>query len=273
MPIITISRGTFAGGQQLADLLSKRLGFRCVSREMLYETVQQTYGITAEDISEIMEQAPTHLEHARERSDRLSLGQTRRRLFYALQASLCELLHSSDVIYHGQAGHLLLPGVQHVLCVRLIARRGQRINMAMERDRISKVAASKLVDQVDSERQRWTRSFYGVDWGDPALFDMVLNLDDLSIDDAVEITAHAAALPSYRVSEASSRAFADLCLSSAVMAELLSQPQTIKLDIHEVMADGGTVKIVGNLNPSQRQEARRVAEQVQGVKGFEIVES
>jgi FixJ family two-component response regulator len=35
MPIITISRGTFSGGKELAECLARSLGYACISREVL----------------------------------------------------------------------------------------------------------------------------------------------------------------------------------------------------------------------------------------------
>ena len=37
MAIITVSRGTYTGGQTVAQQLAERLGFECLSREELME--------------------------------------------------------------------------------------------------------------------------------------------------------------------------------------------------------------------------------------------
>lgn len=264
MAIITISRGTFAGGEQLATLLADRLGYREFSRETLYQRVEECYGFTAEEASEVMEQAPTHLEIAGKGQQRRSLGRRRRQFFYALQATLCRLIEDDDVVYHGQAGHLLLPEISHVLQVRLIAPRGLRVDMAMEREQISRFAASQKIDRVDSERGRWTQSFYGVNWGDPSLFDMVINLKDMSIEEAAEIIAVAAEQPFRRATEASRDEMRNLCLSSQVMARLVTDPQTSHLDM-EVEARGGRVKVLGFLKDKDRELVRKVARQVEGV--------
>ena len=49
MAVITISRGTFAGGEKLASALAQRLGYRAISREALYRQVQAEHGFQAED--------------------------------------------------------------------------------------------------------------------------------------------------------------------------------------------------------------------------------
>ena len=44
MPIITIYRGAFSGGQAVAERVAGELGYRCLSREVLQEASQR-YGI------------------------------------------------------------------------------------------------------------------------------------------------------------------------------------------------------------------------------------
>ena len=47
MAIITISRGTFSGGQSLAEYVAGKLGYRCLAREVLIEAARQ-YGVDEE---------------------------------------------------------------------------------------------------------------------------------------------------------------------------------------------------------------------------------
>jgi cytidylate kinase len=271
MALITISRGTFAGGAKLAELLAKRLGYRIVSREALYQQVEEAYGLTTAQVVEIMEQAPTHLELAVERNQRLAIGKRRRRLLFALQASLCGLLQKDEAIYHGHAGHLLLPGISHVLRIRLIAPRDIRIALAMERENLTKLEATKKVDRVDSERTRWVQAFFGVNWADSAIFDMVLNLEQMTLEEAAEITAHTAKLSSFLPSEKSLKGMQDLCLSSHVLAQLASHPDTSHLEV-EVGVDGGTVELLGFLSQEGRERAKKVLQEVPGVMKVETME-
>ncbi|MGC9027548.1 MAG: cytidylate kinase family protein, partial [bacterium] len=53
MAIITISRGTFSGGQMLAECLAKKLGYKSISREILIE-VAEKYGISENNLTRKM---------------------------------------------------------------------------------------------------------------------------------------------------------------------------------------------------------------------------
>lgn len=255
MPIITISRGTFAGGERLAALLGERLGYRSVSREMLYARVTASYGFAEEELQQIMTFTPSRLDQAHER---------RRRLFVSIQAALCDLIKDDQAVYHGHAGHLLLPGIVHVLRVRLIAPRSKRLRMAMEREGISAQQASGRIDQVDAERARWTEFVFGANWADPALYDVVLNLERMELDEAADVVVGMVRLPSYQASPASTRELADLALSSAVTAHLLADPTTASLEV-KVTARAGQVTLAGLSDPRRLDQALAVARRVPGV--------
>lgn len=265
MAIITISRGTFAGGEKLAELLAKRLSYRSVSRELLYTKLEEDYGFTTQEAAEIMEQAPSHLEFAVAKHDRKALGLRRRQLFFSLQASLCQLLGEDGVVYHGQSGHMLLPGVAHVLRVRLIAPRHVRVDLAMQREKLSKFEAAQKVDRVDSERARWTKAFFTADWSDPALYDMVFNLEGMTLDEMADVIAHTAKLPSFVPTAESKQAMRNLCLSSRVLAQLVRQPETATLEV-EIVVDEGTIRVLGHLAAADLKAAVGVVEGVEGVK-------
>jgi cytidylate kinase len=272
MAIVTISRGTFAGGEQLAATLAQRLGYRTVNRELLYRRVQSDYGFKPDELSELMEQAPSiRSAQVAERKSRVSIGERRRQLFIAVQAAACELLKDDDVVYAGLAGHLLLPGVAHVLRVRTVAPRATRTELCMEAEGLDRVAAGRKIDQVDAERARWTQSFFGVNWGDPLLFDLVLNLENLTIEDAAEIVVHAVSLERFRATAASRKKMEDLALASRVVASINADARRPAYAV-DVRADGGVVRLLGMLDRHELDRISKLVAEVEGVTRVELAE-
>jgi hypothetical protein len=198
------------------------------------------------------------------RDTRQSLAARRRLLFVALQASLCELLQDDDAVYHGYAGHLLLPGVAHVVRTRIVAPRPQRVQMAMDREALTRNDASRKIDQVDHERSRWTQAIFGVRWDDPLLFDVVLNLECMSLDEAADIVVHTTKLPRFQATAASRTKMADVHLAASVAAALLGDATLAKLPV-EIQAERGVVKLLG-IGPGAIDGATTIARQVEGVK-------
>ncbi|HEY3359292.1 MAG TPA: cytidylate kinase family protein [Polyangia bacterium] len=260
MAIITISRGTFAGGERLAQLLSARLGYRVVSREALYERARIEYGIVVEEFVALTQGAPNVFDRNRRQS---------RRLLVALQACLCGLVAEDGVIYHGQSGHLFLPGVTHILRVRLIAPRARRIELARERERLTEAEANHRIDHVDAERERWNLFFYGLRWEDPGLYDVTLNLERLSVDDAAAAVAPMTELAPLRATDVSRRRLRDLQVESRVNARLMLDPIVGSYDV-EVEVTGGRVKLDGL---ASEQHVRWALEQVRRIPGVEHVEA
>ena len=260
MAIITISRGTFAGGARLASILGARPGYRVVSREQLYERARVVYGISVEEFVGLMERAPSALHRGARQS---------RRLLVALQATMCELVLDDNVIYHGHSGHLFLPDVAHVVRVRLIAPRGVRVEMAMQREGISEYEANVKIDQVDAERTRWSLFFYGHQWGDPAQYDVTLNLDRMSVEDAAVIVGDMTMLPPFQTTEASRRRLRDVALESLVKARLMFDPVMGGADV-EVEARDGHVRLIG---VAGEQHALWAKEQVGRLPGVAHVDA
>ena len=183
MGIITISRGSFSGGTVVAECLAERLGYRVVSREILAAAAAR-YGIAEEKLAQALERAPGLWER---------LGHERRLYLVFIQAALCDMLQEDGAVYHGHAGHLLLRGISHVLRVRLIAPMPYRIGAAMEQLRCGREEAEAHVRRVDEERARWTRFLYGIDWNSPLLYDLVVNLEAMSVETACGVIGAAAA--------------------------------------------------------------------------------
>jgi cytidylate kinase len=266
--IITISRGTFAGGERLSALLAKQLGYRTVTRERLYQKVQSDHGFDPDELATLME-GPC--SQGGERKARVSIGERRRHLFIAVQASLTELVRQDNVVYTGLSGHLLLPDVSHVLRVRLIAPRGKRIDLCMEAEGLDRVAATRKIDQVDAERGRWTQSFFGVAWGDPLLFDLVINLECLAIEDAARIVVHGVSLERFRTTPASQQRMEDLALSSQVAACLNADPATASFAL-VVRADSGVIKLLGIVSEEDHARISKRIASIKEVRGLQVVE-
>ena len=131
MAIITISRGTFSGGQSLAEAVAEKLGYRCIAREVLAEAASQ-YGVAEEKLSKAFSQKPGFFEHL-----------TSERIHYLayFRATLFKEVRDAQVVYHGHVGNLLLKEVPHVLRVKVIANMGFRIKAAMDRHHLSREEA------------------------------------------------------------------------------------------------------------------------------------
>ena len=260
MSVITISRGSFTGGKMLAECLAKRLGYRCVDRDVIVERAA-AHGVSQEEIRDALERPPGFLER---------FSQKRYKYLALIQASLTEEVREGKVIYHGLAGHLLLGSGRHILRTRLIAPMDYRVRMVHERLNYTRSEAIAYIQKMDDQRRRWTSYLYGVNWGDPELYDLVINLEQMTIETACHIVSAAVHRRCFELTPACRKALADLALASKVRAMLAVAPATEGLEL-EAIASDGVVKLKGKLSSAgQFAEVRRIAMDIPGVIDLDL---
>jgi hypothetical protein len=125
--------------------------------------------------------------------------------------------------------------------------------------------AAKYVKTLNTQLMKWTRFLYGVDWQDPALYDVVLRVDRVGVEGAADTVVGMTRLAPFRPTEESQKAFADLLLSSTVWSALTTDPRTRAANVR-VAADGGDVFVTGSADNAKALDAiDEVARQVPGV--------
>lgn len=254
MSIITVSRGTFSGGRSLAECVAEKLGYRCVARGVLRQAAKE-YGVDEEKMYKSLIGKPGLL-------DRLTLERVHYTTY--IQAALCREVQGDNVVYHGHAGHLLLKGLPHVVKVRVIASMEQRIGAAMERQGLAREQAMHHIERVDAVRAKWTRYLYGVDWTDPSLYDLVINLDHVSVSSACELLSTAARLEEFKTTPESQGMMDDLVLASAVRAQVAAEGHIGDAEV-EIEAHGSVITVAGTVGSTH--EADRIREIARGAQG------
>lgn len=258
MSIITISRGTFSGGKALAECLANKLGFRCVDRDKVLERAAARGG-SYSDLRTALDRPPSKtgaLDH-------------RKYIYMAqIQHALIEEVREGRVIYHGLLGHLLLKGGVGILRVRVIAPMSYRIREAQETLGMARADAIAHIGKMDDERRNWTRFLYGVDWEDPSLYDLVVNLQYISVEQACCVVRAALRETETQFSAEWRAAMDDLAIASRVRADLAVDPFTSNLEV-EIESRNGEIVIAG-ADPDQFDEIERVVLHIPGVRGLSL---
>lgn len=210
MAIITISRGSFSHGKEIAEKVAEILGYECVSREILLEA-SQYFKVSEKKLLESIHDAPSIL-------DRITHG--REKYIAYIRAALLDHVEKDNVVYHGHAGHLLIPEVRHVLKVRVLAEMDERIAFVQKQRNMSRDEAAAFLTNEDKQRARWTRYLYKVDIEDPRVYDIILNIGGLRIIDACNIICAAAKSETFATTPESQKALSDLAIVSHVKAAL-----------------------------------------------------
>jgi cytidylate kinase len=228
MPIITISRGSYSRGKEVAEKLADALGYECISRDILLEASEE-FNTPEIKLIRALHDAPTVLE-------RFHYG--KERYISYVKSALLQHIKRDNVVYHGLAGHYFLQDIPHVLKVRIIGDIEDRVREEMKRENIPADRARYILKKDDEERRKWGISLYGMDTWDSQLYDLVIHIKALGIDDAVRIICDTVEKETFRTTPDSQKLLNDLALAAKVQAQLVE-----KFPKAKVTADGGHVFI------------------------------
>ncbi len=240
MGVITISRGSYTKGKETAEKLAQHLGYECISREILLETSAH-FNIHEVKLVRAIHDAPSILE-------RFKHGKRKYNIF--IREAFLEHVRKDNVIYHGLAGHFFSKGIPNILKVRIIANLDYRIKEEMRREHISEKEARYILKKDDEERRKWSMYLYGIDTNDPSLYDVVLHIDNLKVDETVEILAHIAKRPCFQTTPESQRVTQDYYLTAKAQETLFNRFPSAKIKCYN-----GTVYVTIEAVLSQEQES------------------
>ena len=264
MAIITISRGTKSWGQALAECLAEHLHYPIVGREENIKEAASKLGVSEEAVGHQMQDTP-----------RLWGRKTLMRKTYvaAVQACLAERVIGGNLVYHGLAGQVLLRGLPAVLRLRLIAPFEARVRAMMAGDQIDQASAEQFIREADDARARWVKMMYGEDIMNPALYDMIINLEAMSVLTVCALVSAAVEQPAYVVTEKVMGRLRDFNLACQVRVALLRGDETRALNL-EVDAQDGVVQVSGSVplvsSEWMEDQITRVACAVPGVGGIRL---
>jgi cytidylate kinase len=216
MQIICVSRGALSRGKELAESLADKLGYTVVSRETLTEEAIDA-GIQVSKLETSMLKPQRFTERlARERDHYLAFS----------TAYLCERALEGPLVYHGRTGHLLLRGIGHVLRVRVVADEEDRIAATMRELGVDHEKARRYLEDVEEDRRNWARAMYGSSGEEPADYDVVVNVERMSVHNAAASLLGMCQLPEFQMTPASRRELEDLRLSARARLLLARDPRT-----------------------------------------------
>ena len=224
MAIITISRGSYSHGKEIAEKVAKKLNYDIISREVLIEASRQ-FNVPEVKLLHAIKDAPSWLD---------SITYGREKYIAYIQAAILRHFKKDNVVYHGFAGHFFVRTVPHVLKVRIVADMEERVKLVMERDGISRDEAIKQLTKIDEERRKWSQRLYGIDTFDPHLYDLVIRIKKLKVDDAVDIICHTVSLDTFKTTPESQKIMDNLATAAEIRAVLVN----IRPDVEVTYEDG-----------------------------------
>lgn len=258
MSIVTISRGSYSRGKEVAEKLAAKLNYECVSRDVVLEACAE-FNIPEIKLVRALHDSPSVLERFRHGKERY--------LSY-FQYALLKHLQQDNIVFHGLAGHYLLQHIPHVLKVRIIADMDDRVKEEMKRENISAKKALYILKKDDEERRKWGLYVHGTDTWDSRLYDMVLHISTLSVDDAVQIIFETIQKPIFATTEESKAKIDQFTLCAKIHSMLVKYSPKIKVVIKDKTA---CISQVGDSIKTDKNMRTRIEKLVLDVDGIDEV--
>ncbi len=165
--VITLSRQLASGGDALAEALSRRLGWRCLGRDII-DAAARASGAAEAALADIDELNLLGIRPS------TTARQAYRR---AVEAIIRDVAAQGRVIIVGRGGQVVLQQEPSALHVKVIAPIECRLRYLMAREHLDEEAAINRIVASDRARAGYLRRQYGAQWLDPQLYHVVLNVD------------------------------------------------------------------------------------------------
>ena len=204
--VVCISRVTGSGGEDVGRLVAVKLNVRYLDDEIIAQAAAKG-GVSPADVADA-EQRKSLLSrvlselgsgHAAEAwavtgiAPPVSGDESSPAL---LQSLIVDVVHEvagqGDIVIAAHGASFALGGRSDVLRVHVAASPDTRASRLAESGELTSKAAQKQIRESDRSRADYLRRFYGIESEAPTHYDLVVNTDTMSYEDAAQLVALAA---------------------------------------------------------------------------------
>jgi cytidylate kinase len=204
--VVCVSHATGAGGNEVGRLVAERLGFRYVDEDLVSQAALRA-GV---DASEIADEERRKSWLARVLDDlavgggeawamtglgpygAVGVATTSDELRAYIREAIEETAGYGKAVIVAHAASHALAGRQETLRVLVTASPATRAGRVAEAEGLDETRAARTIKDADAGRADYLRRFHGVEQELPTQYDLVLNTDQLSPEQAAALISEAA---------------------------------------------------------------------------------
>ena len=198
--VITINRELGSGGRTIGRKLAEKLGVKFLDKALV-EGLVDTLGLSVEEIekrkgrkqnwlTELLESMaaiqPTPRPFVPDLQP-ISYLVTTNDIFEVESRLLRDIASQESCVVMGRSGFFILKDLPNKTSIFITASPEHRISRVMARQGLGRADAEKAIKAVDEGRENYTKHYSGTSRYDTRNYDLVLNVDGLSEDQAVDI--------------------------------------------------------------------------------------
>jgi cytidylate kinase len=178
MAIITIARERGAYGRIVAKMLAERTAAHFIDCAVV-DSRLEAMGITEKKRSAFDERRPGFFAALTNAGEEY--------VCCLKQVMYEEAQKQGDCVILGRGSQVLFADVPGAIRVRLVASPQVRYQRVAESEGLDVRQAKELVDRIDHDRAGFNSYFFDTEWASPSCYQMVLNTEHLTPENAVEI--------------------------------------------------------------------------------------
>lgn len=201
--VITLSREVGSGGRTIGRKLAERLGVRFSDKELV-DALQAKLNLTAERIEEMKGKkkrwlddfiqlvAPVPMSGMIVDGDsdyitEYNLSKDVNDVFEAEKEILNGIADQGSCVIAGRSGFFVLKNRPNKVDILITASRENRIARIMRKQNLSREQAEDVINSVDKARDNYVKRYTGQSRYDARNYHIVLNMDYLTEDKAVDL--------------------------------------------------------------------------------------
>jgi cytidylate kinase len=191
--IVTISNEYGTRALSVAKLVAAELGYEYVDQQLPI-VVAKRLRVTAEEVEAAEDSARTIGERLLSGLEVATpevmpnLGETfDAACLREVQSAVREYAASGNVVLIGRGAGVILGRRPDVLRVFMYAPRDWRVHTIMEMFGKNEHVAATEVDRIDRARRAYLRDWYGVDFGNPQIYDLSIDTATFDVDGSAQI--------------------------------------------------------------------------------------
>lgn len=236
MTVIAMTREMGSLGRDVALALAVDLELDLVQHQLVAHVADKMH-MNESSVNRFLEGKASLLERWGINEQELSLFTT---------GEILEVAARGNVLIRGWGAAYVLRHIPHIPCIRICSSENSRIDVVMKRIQLDdRALARKEIRSSDAAHTRTMVHLFHVEqWGDPLLFDLVLNTDHVSVATCVDMIKELVARPEFSVTDASQALLADMRIEAQIKAVLRSNTITARPSpSFEVELEAGTGRV------------------------------
>ena len=194
--VITINREAGSGGRTVGRKLAEKLGVKYCDKAIV-EGLTKKFGLSIERIEEIKAQKKswwkdinnyynTLVNSASQPMD-VQVKLDNNSIFETEKHILQELAAQSSCVVAGRTGFMVFRQWPNHLNIFIQASMEYRVKHIMNKENVSDEKARNIIAKLDADRETYIKKYENTSRYDTRNYQLVISMDDLSEDDAVEI--------------------------------------------------------------------------------------